>query len=293
MAFLDIVELTPLLERTSGRPEITIGLIDGPVALDHPALTGQRIQEITGKVSAACVNRDSAACAHGTFVAGVLAAKRGWGAPAICPDCTFLLRPIFSDAKSPNADTPTATPEELAAAIVDSVQAGARVLNLSVNLTGFSAEGEDCLADALSFAASHGAIPVVAAANQGSVSSSTLTGHPWVLPVVACDGAGRPLPSSNLSATVGRRGIAAPGEGITSLGANGRLLTLSGTSAATALVTGAVALLWSEFPAARAADVRFALSARRRRNGLVPPMLNACSTYQALVDGPVRTLLTG
>ena len=46
MGIFDVVGLTPLLKRTSGRPEITVGLIDGPVALDHPDLTGQRLREI-------------------------------------------------------------------------------------------------------------------------------------------------------------------------------------------------------------------------------------------------------
>ena len=35
-AYFDLVRLTPLLERTGGRPEIKLGLIDGPVVIDHP-----------------------------------------------------------------------------------------------------------------------------------------------------------------------------------------------------------------------------------------------------------------
>ena len=117
MAHFDIVGLTHLLERTRGKPEFAIALIDGPVALDHPDLAGQRIYEIAGRPSAACINRDSAACAHGTFVAGMLAAKRGSVAPAICPDCTLLLHPIFSETPLRNGQWPSATSEELAAAI--------------------------------------------------------------------------------------------------------------------------------------------------------------------------------
>jgi subtilisin family serine protease len=284
MSPFDTVRLTPLLEKSSGRPEITVGLIDGPVALDHPDFAGQRIREITG--SAACTNRDSAACAHGTFVAGMLAAKRGSLAPAICPGCTFLLRPIFSEARPRHGDMPTATPGELASAIIDSVQAGARVLNLSVNLTGSSGGGESHLVEALNFAASRGVIPVVAAPNQGAEATSMLTRHAWALPVVACDRMGRPLQGSNLSAPVGRRGISAPGKEITSLGTNGNPLTISGTSAATAFVTGTIALLWSELPAVRAADMRYAVTNHsQRRAGLVPPMLNAWSTYRALTGG--------
>jgi subtilisin family serine protease len=182
---------------------------------------------------------------------------------------------------------PTATPEELAAAIFDSVQAGARLLNLSVNLTGFSSRGEALLAEALSFAASRGVIPVMAAGNPGTVYGSAITRHAWALPVVACDNMGRPLQGSNLSVPVGRRGISAPGKEITSLGTNGKPLTISGTSAAAAFVTGAIALLWSELPAVKAADMRYAVTnhSPQRRAGLVPPMLNAWSTYQVLTRG--------
>jgi hypothetical protein len=44
--YLDSVRLTPLLDRTRGRPEIKIGLIDGPVVLDHPDLTTENIREV-------------------------------------------------------------------------------------------------------------------------------------------------------------------------------------------------------------------------------------------------------
>jgi hypothetical protein len=46
----DLVNLTPLKERTSGRSEIKVGLIDGPVRLDHPDLTGQNLREVAGKI---------------------------------------------------------------------------------------------------------------------------------------------------------------------------------------------------------------------------------------------------
>jgi subtilisin family serine protease len=286
MRVFDIVGLTPLLERTRGRPEIVVGLIDGPVALDHPDLAGQRIREIAGVIPAVCANRDSAACAHGTFVAGILAGKRGSKAPAICPDCTLLVRPIFSETNPRDGVVPAATSEELAVAIIDCIQAGARILNLSVNFSGFSGGGESDLAEALSFAARRGVIPVVAAANQGAVVNSALTRHAWALPVMACDHRGRPLQGSNLSAPLGRRGIVAPGKEITSLGTNGKPLTASGTSAATAFVTGAIALLWSELPRVKTADMKFAMTNRPgQRPGLVPPMLNAWTTYQALTGG--------
>jgi subtilisin family serine protease len=63
---------------------------------------------------------------------------------------------------------------------------------------------------------------------------------------------------SNLGNSIGRRGLGAPGHGITSLGAEGRPLTLGGTSAATPFVTGTIALLWSELPTATATEMKFA-----------------------------------
>jgi hypothetical protein len=95
MTPLDLVRLTPLIDRTSGRPEVTIGLIDGPVVMDHPELANQHVREIPGNGNATCTQANSTACLHGTFVAGILSAKRGSVAPAICPNCTLLVRPIL------------------------------------------------------------------------------------------------------------------------------------------------------------------------------------------------------
>src|SRR5918996_3853394 len=92
---LDVVKLTTLMQITRGRPEIVIGLLDGPVAVDHPDLTAEHIRELPGRQRGTRPQANIAARIHGTFVAGMLCAKRGSAAPAICPDCTLLVRPIF------------------------------------------------------------------------------------------------------------------------------------------------------------------------------------------------------
>jgi subtilisin family serine protease len=274
------------MERTSGRAEVVIGLIDGPVAMNHPDLAGQNIREIPGSVEGACTRADSAACLHGTSVAGILAAKRGSAAPAICPHCTLLVRPIFSEAAPDHGQMPSATPEDLAAAVIDSIDAGARLLNLSAALAPASARGERSLQEALDHARSRGVIVVAAAGNQGTVGSSAITRHPWVLPVIACDLQGRPSAESNLSHSVGRRGLAAPGKGVISLGPEGKLQTFAGTSAAAPFVTGALALLWSEFPVATAAELRFAVTQAGvpRRSTVVPPLLDTWGAYRIMVN---------
>jgi subtilisin family serine protease len=277
--------------RTSGRSEISIGLIDGPVALDHSDLATENIREVPGKLSAACADAGDPACAHGTFIAGILLGRRASVAPAICPACTLLVRPIFSEAPANGEKMPSATAEELSEAIVNVIDAGARVINLSVALQGASPRGERGLREALYFALHRGVVVVAAAGNQGAVGGSAITGHPWVIPVIAYDRGGRPMDLSNLGSSIGRRGLGAPGESVTSLGTMAEPVTMGGTSAATPFVAGAVALIWSEFPRATAAEVRSAVihAAAPRRTSIVPPMLNAWTSYRAIVSGSQRT----
>jgi hypothetical protein len=89
---LDLVELTPVMKLTNAGAEIVIGLIDGPVLTEHPDLVSEKIRTLPGKAEGRCTRADSVACEHGTFVAGILCAKRESRAPAICPGCTLLTR---------------------------------------------------------------------------------------------------------------------------------------------------------------------------------------------------------
>jgi len=282
MTPLELVRLPNLMERGSGLPEIKVSLIDGPVNLDHPDLLNASIVQVPGKPNPACRITDSVACTHGTFVAGVLGARRGAQAPAICPGCTLLLRPIFAEVSSADDQMPSATADELAQAISDSVALGARVLNVSAALAQPSHRGERSLEQAITYAGQRGALVVAAAGNQGAIGSSVITRHPWVIPVSACDLRGRPMSDSNFGSSIGRHGLSAPGESVTSLGTNGKPRTSGGTSAAAPFVTGAIALLWSEFPNARPADVKFAVTQSHRRSTIVPPVLDAWSAYRWL-----------
>jgi subtilisin family serine protease len=286
----DLVKLTALMERSRGSPEVRIGLIDGPVVIQHPHLMGERLHEISGNNGATCTRANSTACVHGTFITGILCAKRDSPAPAICPNCTLIIRPIFSEKTAGREQMPSATPQELAAAIIDCIDAGARVINLSVALAQPSTKGEQALEEALNLAVRRGVIVVAAAGNQGTVGSSAITRHPWVIPVVACDLRGRPMNESNLGSSIGRRGLTAPGDAITSLGTEGQPLTLGGTSVAVPFVTGTIALLWSEFLAATAAQVKLAISqtSSPRRASIVPPLLDAETAYQSLLTASAR-----
>jgi subtilisin family serine protease len=282
---LDLVNLTPLMALTSGRPEIVNGLVDGPVVIGHPDLAGENVREIPGRIGGACAQASSVACMHGTFVAGILSAKRSSAAPAICPGCILLVRPIFSETPAANELIPSATPEELAAAIIECIDAGARLVNLSAALAQVPpAKGERALRQALDHAANRGVIVVAAAGNQGTVGSTAITRHSWVIAVVACDRRGRPLSESNFGNSIGRRGLSAPGEGITSLGTDSKAVPSGGTSVAAPFVTGAIALVWSKFPDASAGQIKLAVTKAhaQRRPTVVPPLLNAWAIHTAM-----------
>ena len=203
MMELELVKLWPLMAGTSGPLEVAIGLIDGPIARARPDLEGQNIREL-GVDGVSCSRLNSAACRHGSFVTGMLFAKRGSRAPAICPGCGLVVRSVFLETIAGNERLPCATPEELAAAIVETIDADARILSLSASSLSLSSKGErDLQRD---YAAQRGVITVAAAGNESVVGSSSITRYPWVIPVAGCNLQGRPMGQTKLGNSIGRAG---------------------------------------------------------------------------------------
>lgn len=279
-----LVKLQSLMQLSSGVPDVVIGLIDGPVSLNHPDLAAANIHTVDSS-PVACSLDASIACQHGTLVAGILVGRRGSVAPAICQDCTLLLRPIFPESIRNGNGLPVATPLELAAAIRETVEGGARIVNLSAALLRPTPTGVQRLQESLDFAAARGAITVAAAGNEGAIGSSVITRHPCVIPVAGCRLNGQPLSESNFGNSIGRRGLCAPAEGVRSLGSDGQARLFRGTSAAAPFVTGTIALLLSVFPSATAAQIKSALLkvGGTRRSTVVPPILDAEAAYQSMV----------
>jgi Subtilase family len=278
-AALDLVGLPSLMAITRGSPRIRLALIDGPVA-DHPHLDGTRIDHLTDG-SAAHQRSTGLARQHATAIAGLLAATPESGLPAICPGCRLLVRPIFREDGSGNALA--STPDDLAQALVDTVDAGVNVINLSAALIR-SYRGVRTLELALDHAAAHRTIVVAAAGNQASFGGSTITRHPWVIPVVAYTLSGVPMDQSVIAPAVGRRGLGACGEKLPGLGTT-RASVIGGTSAATPFVAGAIGLLWSIFPGASAEALRYAVGrpGAPRRSAVMPPLLDAWTVYQSML----------
>lgn len=279
----ELVRLAQLMQLAVGDAAVAIGLLDGPVAVDHPELNEARIRSVTGGPPPGCNQAASPACVHGTFVASVLVAGRASPTPGICPGCTLVVRSIFGERRS---QRPVALPHELAAALVECVDAGSRVLNLSVAVGQASPREARELEASLDYARSRGAIVVAAAGNDAAIETSPITRHPVVIPVVAYDANRRVAPTSNLAPSFGRRGLGGPGQGVRGLKAGGGVTTLGGTSAATPFVTGTVALLWSAYPGIDSSLVKWALiqGSGGHRKAIMPPLLDAWAGYEALAS---------
>jgi subtilisin family serine protease len=291
---LVLTRLQPLMEDSSGRSDIVIGLIDGPVDLEHPAFRQSRIRTIRESQSIACRDASSIACSHGTFVAGILCAKRALSAPGICPNCEIILKPVFSeDSKNKNNKEnkkddevffPSTSPEELAVSITETVDAGAQIINLSLGLSTSSLTIYYRLQEAYDYALKNGVIIVVAAGNQGSIGNISLINHRWPIPVAGCNEEGRFDGTSNFGPSIGNRGVMAPGINITSTLPGGQYAQMSGTSFAAPFVTGSIALLWSMFPNATPVDIIHSITRviSFNRRSIIPPLLNVEAAWNKL-----------
>lgn len=271
-----LLKLTRLMEICSGDPSISVGIIDGPIDLTHPALVDSSIRTVRPNQLATCQDVRSEACSHGTGIGGILCAKRGSPAPAICPSCTFLFYPIFPEhPQGPNGLALT-TPAELARAIVETVDGGAKIINLSLGVVPADTSTYRELDEACDYAAHRGVILVAAAGNQGRIGFLPLLNRPWVIPVASCDQNGRITPESNVSPRIGKGGLCAPGVDVLTAVPGAGYAPISGTSAAAAFVTGGIALLWSESPAMSAIEMRTAVlqSAKREHPSIVPPLFD-------------------
>ena len=287
---LQLINLQELVEATSGSSEIAIAIIDGPVDTSHPAFEGTNLQ---AAAQPGCQSVTSLACYHGTFIAGILGAQRSSEAPAICPDCSFFLRPIFCEETSSQA-CPEVTPQDLAAALKEALQAGVNIINLSLGLAAPRLLEAPELQTLFAEAANQGTLIVAAAGNLKHIGPIPLFNHPWVIPVAACDARGNLAEGSNIGLSVGRRGLLAPGKDILSTVSGGGYRPMSGTSVAVPFVTGTLALLWSQFPHLSATQLRRTiLQSLGSRRSIKPPLLNAAGIQRSLLQSRNSGLYVG
>ncbi|MCI0488296.1 MAG: S8 family serine peptidase, partial [Blastocatellia bacterium] len=224
-----------------GDPRICIAILDGPVDRSHPGLATANLTTLDTLVPG--IADQGVAAKHGTHVASILFGQHGGPIPGIAPRCRGLSIPIFKDGPD-NSLTPCSQ-LDLARAISQAVQEGAHIINISGGESSSSGTAHPILADAVGNCAAHGVLVVAAAGNEGCDCLHVPGGLPSVLAVGAMDLQGEPLGFSNWGEGYQVQGILAPGENILGASPGNGIVANSGTSYATAIVSGIAALLLS------------------------------------------------
>ena len=229
------------MNKSLGNSDVCIAILDGPVDLSHPCFDGANITQRTTLVSG--VADGGAASQHGTHVASIIFGKQGSSVQGIAPSCRGLILPIFSSGKRDNIAP--CSQIDLARAITQAVQEGANVINISGGQLTAYPESDQFLANAVRLCQEKNVLIVAAAGNDGCECLHIPAALESVLAVGAMDAQGNPLNSSNWGKTYQNQGILALGENILGATPGGETTLRSGTSFATPVVSGIVALLLS------------------------------------------------
>ena len=180
---------------------------------------------------------------HGTHVTGIIGAAvdNDVGIAGIAWNCTLM--PIRGAGVAGIRD------DRSAAAIIYAVDNGARVINMSWG----GRERSFVLRDAVDYAYARGVLMVAASGNDSEGASIFPAGYRKVISVAATEQHKQRFYQSNFGASID---IGAPGNVIVSTHINNRYRPLSGTSMATAHVTGVAALIISKRPSLTHQEVR-------------------------------------
>lgn len=237
MNVLTIPGLKELQKQTKGAAEITVAILDGVVDTDHPCFNGADLTRLPTLVQHQATAGQMST--HGTHIASLIFAQPNSDIPGIAPNCRGLLVPVFSD------DNRKLSQLDLARAIEQAAENGAKVINISGGALTDMGEAEDWLIRAVEMCNERNILLVAAAGNDGCECLQVPAALPAVLAVGAVDARGHPLDFSNWGETYQSQGILAPGENILGAKPGGGTVQLSGTSFAAPIVAGVAALLLS------------------------------------------------
>jgi hypothetical protein len=234
-------DLRRLWAQTLGDPRIRIAVLDGPVDTCHPSLQGAHVTEVESLHSDTTGARLD--LAHGTHVASILFGRHDGPVRGIAPHCHGLLVPIF--ASEDGGQLRLCSQLDLARAILQATALGAHIINISGGEYVAGGAAHPLLVCAVWACAQSGALIVAAAGNDGCECVNVPAALESVLAVGAMNARGEPLGASNWGRPYQVQGILAPGEDVLGASPGGGTARRTGTSFATAIVSGVAALLLS------------------------------------------------
>jgi len=205
---------------------VTIAILDTGVE-DHPAIT----TSVTRTELVPLPEDPADQNGHGTAVASLVAGSHQL-VPGVAPAADLLSIRVADDAGVSNSFT-------LAQGIMEAIDAGAQIINISMGSYGDS----PLLHDAVQAAADAGVVVVAAAGNDSMAALAYPAAYPEVLGVGAVDAASTHMDFSNTGESLA---ASAPGFEINAAWPGDSLISFSGTSASAPIVAGAIAATMSQ-----------------------------------------------
>ncbi|MDL5200519.1 type VII secretion-associated serine protease mycosin [Streptomyces sp. ALI-76-A] len=246
--------------RTTKGAGVTVAVLDTGVEADHPDLDGN---VLAGKdmIGFGAEDGDPAWAKHGTSMAGIIAghghgAGNADGVMGIAPEARILpVRVILEDDDPARAKARTTRGNALADGIRWAADHGADVINLSLGDDSASAHPEPAEDEAVQYALRKGSVVVASAGNGGEKGDhiSYPAAYPGVIAATAVDKFGT---RASFSTRRWYATVSAPGVDVVIAAPDHRYYEGWGTSAASAFVSGAVALIRAAHPGLTPAQIK-------------------------------------
>ena len=224
------------VHRTTKGDKVVIAVIDSQIDSNQPNLVGT----ISDRYNAGC--SVSSPDAHGTGMAGAIASHAQL--LGVAPNANIIAICAFDGAGQPKSST-----VKILNGLDYAVQHGARIVNMS-----FAGPRDPALAQALQIAREKGILVIAAAGNAGPKSPPLYPGaDPNVMAVTATDENDLLFNGANQGNYVA---VAAPGVNVLVPAPDGGVQLTTGTSVATANVSGVAALLIAQKPSLKPENIR-------------------------------------
>ncbi|WP_069886153.1 type VII secretion-associated serine protease mycosin [Streptomyces luteocolor] len=256
---LDAMHTSQAWQTTKGKG-ITVAVLDTGIDADHPDLAGN-VLEGEDMVGFGARRGDRPWARHGTAMAGIIAghghgADRGDGVLGIAPEAKILpVRVILEDGDPARKKARNTRGNALAEGIRWAADHGADVINLSLGDDSKSAHPEPAEDAAVQYALKKGVAVVASAGNGGERGDhvSYPAAYPGVIAATAVDENGN---RASFSTRRWYATVAAPGDDIVIADPDRKYYEGWGTSAASAFVSGAVALIRAAHPGLTPAQIK-------------------------------------
>ncbi|MFE6945654.1 S8 family peptidase [Streptomyces chartreusis] len=231
---------------------VTVAVLDSGVVADHPALKG-RVTTGPDYFKDGLDSQSPEWGGHGTAMASDVL--------KVAPKAKILSIRVISDEEEPddgNVEARRGT-SPIVEGIYYAVDHGADVISMSLGTGEVANYADEQDVAAIGYALSHGVAVLAAAGNSGD-KLNEIAFPPGYAGAISVAAANRSGGRAEFSTVHTYNEVAAPGVGITSAKNTGGFEPVDGTSPATALASGVVALMLSHNPKVTPAQVRAILT---------------------------------